>query len=265
MPANLPPQYYEVEKKLRTATEPEEKIEILEEMLAIMPKHKGTDHLKADLRRKIAKLAETVDKKLTSQRKRVVIPKEGAAQVVVIGLPNAGKSQLLTSITNAVTTVADYPFTTQQAIPGMMGYEGIKIQLIDTVPITEQSIEWWVPNMIRRADAAIVVIDLADEPLEQVETVIAQLMQKKVGLGVPEADASGDGTYYQKTLLVGNKIDMPEARANAEAAARLLEAQGHEVLSISAVAGEGTRELVYHTADLLARSGEAREDEEPGQ
>ena len=99
MPANLPPQYYEAERRFREAKTPEEKIELLEEMMAIMPKHKGTDHLRADLRRKIAKLGEISGKKTGGTRAVTTIPKEGAAQVAVIGLPNSGKSQLVAKVT----------------------------------------------------------------------------------------------------------------------------------------------------------------------
>ena len=250
MPANLPPQYFEVERKLRTTTEPEEKIEILEEMLAIMPKHKGTDHLKADLRRKIARLAESVDKKLTTQRKRIVIPKEGAAQVVVIGLPNSGKSQLVSAITNAATAVADYPFTTQQAIPGMMEHEGIKIQLIDTPPLTAQTIEWWLPNMIRRADAVLVIVDLADAPLEQMETVISQLKNKKVGLGVSETSDSEDATYYQKVLVVGNKVDLDSSRDNYGELQELYQDK-LPMIAISAKTRIGLEEMKARLVEIL--------------
>ncbi|GAH75693.1 unnamed protein product, partial [marine sediment metagenome] len=167
MPANLPPQYFEAEQNYRLAKNPAEKIAALEEMLAIMPKHKGTDHLRAKLRARIAKLTEASEKKLATKRASVVIEREGAAQVAVIGLPNAGKSQLISSITNASPTVADYPFTTHSATPGMMEFENIKIQLIDTPPLVPQSIDFWLPPMLRRADALLIIVDLADAPLEQ--------------------------------------------------------------------------------------------------
>ena len=122
MPANLPPQYFDAEKNFRAAKTPAEKIAALEEMLAIMPKHKGTDHLRAELRSRIAKLTQQAGKKSGAQRMTMAIEKEGAAQVAVVGLPNAGKSQLVARVTNASPTVADYPFTTYAASPGMMPF-----------------------------------------------------------------------------------------------------------------------------------------------
>lgn len=63
MPANLPPQYFEAEKRYRRAKTPQEKIEALEEMFSLMPKHKGTDRLRAELSSKIAKFYEEAEKR----------------------------------------------------------------------------------------------------------------------------------------------------------------------------------------------------------
>lgn len=243
MPANLPPQYFEAEKKYRTAKDPRDKIVALEEMLAIMPKHKGTDHLKADLRRKIARLAQAAEKKAATQRASMLIEKEGAAQVVVIGLPNAGKSQLVASITNASPTVAEYPFTTQTATPGMMEFENIQIQLIDTPPLTEQSVEWWLPHMIRRADALLVVVDLGDVPLFQAEAVFAELERRKIPVG-------GDGV---KVLVVGNKLDLANAEENFSALKRKYEGQW-SVIAVSAKEKVGLEELkraIYQVLNII--------------
>src|SRR4030042_868101 len=155
MPANLPPQYHEAEENLPLAKTIPEKVAALEEMLAVMPKHKGTDHLRAKLRAKIAQLSEASEKRLATKRTSMVIPREGAAQVAVIGLPNSGKSQLVSRITNASPAVADYPFTTHSVTPGMMEFENIKIQLIDTPPLAPQAIEFWLPPLKRRADAPL--------------------------------------------------------------------------------------------------------------
>ncbi len=241
MPANLPPQYFEAEKRYRAAKDIDDKIAALEELLAIMPKHKGTDHLKADLRRKIAKLTQESERKSATQRTSLVIEKEGAAQVVVIGLPNSGKSQLVASLTSALPTVAEYPFTTRFATPGMMRFENIQIQLIDTPPMTPQSIEPWLPNMIRRAGAMLIIIDLAEAPLAQMEAITAHLESKRVELGE-------NGV---KTLIVGNKIDIGSESHHA----LKNQYQGRlPVTSVSAKQGTGLEELkrkLYETLDII--------------
>src|SRR4030043_1778390 len=136
MPANFPPQYFDAEKRLRQAKNPEEKIEALEAMIAIMPKHKGTDHLYGDLRRRIAKLTEEAERRSATTRASVYIRKEGAGQVALVGLPNVGKSQLLAAVTDAMPEIGEYPFTTRAPNIGMMKFENIQIQLVDTPPVT---------------------------------------------------------------------------------------------------------------------------------
>ncbi|MCK4368961.1 MAG: 50S ribosome-binding GTPase [Dehalococcoidales bacterium] len=243
MPANLPPQYFEAEQNYRLAKNPAEKIAALEEMLAIMPKHKGTDHLRAKLRARIAKLTEASEKKLATKRASVVIEREGAAQVAVIGLPNAGKSQLISSITNASPTVADYPFTTHSATPGMMEFENIKIQLIDTPPLVPQSIDFWLPPMLRRADALLIIVDLADAPLEQMEAITAQLEKMRIEIGGDKA----------KALIIGNKLDLDNASRNYTALKNEYEGR-LPVIAISAREGTGLEELkakIYEVLDII--------------
>ena len=243
MPANLPPQYFEAEKNFRQAKNPLEKIAALEEMLAIMPKHKGTDHLRAELRARIAKLTQLAAKKSGAQRASMVIEKEGAAQVVVIGLPNAGKSQLISSITNASPAVAEYPFTTHSPTPGMMEFENIKIQLIDTPPLVPQAIEFWLPHMLRRADALLIVVDLADAPLEQIEAVTTQLEKMRVEIGENKT----------KALIIGNKLDLDNASHNYTALKDKYEGQ-LPLIAISAKGGTGLEELkarIYQVLDII--------------
>jgi len=214
MPTNLPPQYFEAEKTFRQAKTNAEKIAALEEMLAIMPKHKGTDHLKADLRRRIAKLSQS-DKKAATQRASLIVQKEGAAQVLVVGLPNTGKSQLVNMLTNATPAVADYPFTTGTTIPGMMEFENIQIQLIDTPPLVAGSNQPLLPPNLIRADAILIVIDLTDDPLTQMEAVTNELTRMRIDIGIKIDDEEKLGTYHKKkTLVIGNKIDITEARQN---------------------------------------------------
>ena len=243
MPANLPPQYFEAEKKFRLAKNPADKIVAVEEMLAIMPKHKGTDHLRAELRRRIAKLTQLSEKKAATQRASMLIDKEGAAQVVVIGLPNAGKSQLVSRVTNASPTVAEYPFTTHIATPGMMEFENIQIQLIDTPPLTEQSIEWWLPHMIRRADALLLVVDLSSAPLAQVEAIFIELESRKVVVRENKV----------KALIVGNKLDAANASENYLALKNKYQGQ-LPIIAVSAREGVGLEELkrkIYQVLDII--------------
>ena len=250
MPANLTPQYYEAEKKFRSAKRVEEKIMALEEMLAVMPKHKGTDHLKADLRRKIARLNQESERKSGAKRASMLIEKEGAGQVAIIGMTNAGKSQLVDAITNASPPVAEYPFTTQAATPGMMEFENIRIQLIDTPPLAEQSVHWWLPHMIKRADALVVVLDLSQNPLNQMETVIAQLAGMRVSLGeIGLGDEDIIILERKKVLVLGNKLDI----AGDEAYRALKDKYGAlvPVVAASARRGDGMEQLRQAIYDML--------------
>jgi len=248
MPANLPPQYFEAEKSFRAAKTPAEKIVALEEMLAIMPKHKGTDHLRAELRGRIAKLTQQAGKKSGAQRMSMVIEKEGAAQVAVVGLPNAGKSQLLASVTNALPVVADYPFTTYAASPGMMPFENIQIQLIDTPPLVPQMIEWWLPPMLRRADALLIVVDLSEAPLEQMESIIEQLRQMRISVGLGEIE---EGILSrQRVMVVGNKADIPGTDAGL-AAIETRYGQKLPLAYVSARDGVGLEEMKRKVFQVL--------------
>ena len=210
MPANLTPQYLEAEKNFRAAKTTQEKIAWLEEMLAVMPKHKGTDHLRAELRTKIANLTKSMDKRTATQHTSTKIEKAGAAQVAVVGPPNTGKSQIVASITNARPAVAAYPYTTQIATPGMMHFENVQIQLIDTPPLGEQPPEWWLLNIMRRADALLIVVDLSQDALAQAEALVKMLSEKNIGLGkAPETENDEESPVnYKKTLIVANKMDL---------------------------------------------------------
>ncbi len=252
MPANLPPQYFDAEKNFREAKDPLEKIAALEEMLAIMPKHKGTDHLRAELRGRIAKLSQLAAKKSGARRASMVIEREGAAQVAVVGLPNAGKSRLIAAITNASPSVAEYPFTTHSATPGMMEFENIKIQLIDTPPLAPQTIEFWLPPLLRRADALLVMVDLGRDPLEQMESIISQLT--KMRILIEDAGADSEFTiWHQRALIIGSKLDLDAAAPNFETL-RGEYGGRFPVIAISTEQGTGLEELkskIYEVLNII--------------
>ncbi len=253
MPANLPPQYYDAEKNFREAKSPEEKIAALEEMMAIMPKHKGTDHLRAELRAKIAKLAEASGKRGGAQRTSMSIQKEGAAQVAVIGLTNVGKSQLVGAVTNASPLVGDYPFVTQGATPGMIEFENIQIQLIDTPALAPQSMQWWLPPMLRRADALLIVVDLGGSPLAQIEKVVRQLEKIRISLVERKAGEEAIPVSHKRSLVAGNKIDLPGAEEQCRALQSAL-GQQPPVVAISAKERRGLEELklrLYQALNII--------------
>jgi hypothetical protein len=254
MPANLTPQYLEAEKNFRNAKSTEEKIGCLEEMLAVMPKHKGTDHLRAELRTRMAKLTESMGKKTGPARMSTKIEKAGAAQVAVIGPPNTGKSQIVGIITSAKPTVAAYPYTTQTATPGMMTFENIQLQLIDTPPIGEQPPEWWLLNIIRRADVLMIVVSLSMDAVSQAETIIKLLEEKRIGLGPAPAGAEeGESpVIYKKALIVGNMADLDYSGASY----RALESHYNgklPTIAVSAVNGglNALKRKLYEIMDVI--------------
>ena len=210
MPANLPPMYFDAEKRFREAKTPESKIGALEEMLTIMPKHKGTDRLRADLRRRIAKLKEQAQQKKGGARRDAayMIEKEGAAQVAVIGAPNTGKSALVAALTNASPEVAEFPHTTWKPTPGMAPYENIQFQLVDTPPITRDYLDPWMADLMRRADMLLIILDLQDDPLQQLEETLAVLGELRIfPEGSPVPGDLKKPPFFKKTLVVVNKVD----------------------------------------------------------
>lgn len=252
MPANLPPQYLEAEKRYRVAKTIPERVRALEEMLAIIPKHKGTEKLQGDLKRRISKLKAETQKKGPGRRiYGLHVEKEGAGQVVLVGPPNTGKSTLLDRLTNALPEVADYPFTTRKPLPGMMEFENIKIQLVDLPAISPEYTEPWVLNIIRNADLVLLIIDLSGEdPLEQIETVKGELEKVKVHL-VDETGGQGGGGWVSKnTLIIGNKSDDTRASDNLEIL-RELYGERYPIIDISALKRINLEELKRRVYEYL--------------
>ena len=240
MPANLTPQYLEADRKFKSATTPQNKLLALEEMLATIPKHKGTEKMQADLKRRIAKLrAQTQQRKGAARgRPSFHVDKEGAGQIVMVGAPNVGKSTVLRALTNAQPEIADYPFTTRVPLPGMMTYENIQVQLVDLPPITLEFSEGWLFAIIRTADAAALVVDLStDDLLVQTEQVQSVLGQAKLAI----AAAAGEPNE-KRGLVVANKLDAPGAAARLVLLREFL-GDRLPVFPVSATYGTGVEEL----------------------
>lgn len=216
MPANLTPQYHKAEEEYRRATSPDEELRCLQNMLRELPKHKGTDKLQADLKQKISRAkhaAEEHAKKSGGKGPVVKIPRQGAGRAILLGGPNAGKSQLLCSLTRAAPEVAPYPFTTHQPIPGMMPWEDVMVQLIDSPAITADMFDPATQGLIRGSDLAVLLVDLADdEGIEQVQAVIEKLNSTKTRLATESyLDEDDIGLSFTRTILAPNKIDAPGA------------------------------------------------------
>ena len=254
MPANLTPQYLEAEKRFKDAKTTEEKVEALEEMFATIPRHKGTEKMQADIKRRLAKLRTTQAKKPVSRLGIIHrVEREGAGQVVLVGPPNSGKSQLVRSLTHATPDVADYPFTTRLPSPGMMRFEDIQIQLVDLPPAHPDFPESWIYQIVRNADGALLVADLSDpDLLEDLETSLGELFKAKVFVG-RGAMPRDPGWLAKKSLLIANKKDANGASENLEIL-RELYGLRFDILPVSAATGEGLealRRTVYEMLDLV--------------
>ena len=214
MPANLTPQYQKAEEEYRKAQTPEEQAECLQTMLALMPKHKGTEKLQADLKTRLkeAKSEMASAKKAPKKSRSHRIPRQGAGQVVVIGAPNSGKSRILAELTNAHPEVANYPFTTREPLPGMMPWEDASVQLIDTPPVSESHIEPYLTSTVRAADAALLVLDgSSDDGPDESAEVIEQLRSRKTLLADQTGFDDDDFSIVRmKTLLVVTHGDDPD-------------------------------------------------------
>ena len=214
MPANLTPQYLEAEARFKQAKNTPEKIKALETMMAIIPKHKGTEKLRGQLKSRMAKLKTELQKRPALARAEQIynIKREGAAQVVLLGLSNSGKSSLFSQITHAFSEVADYPFTTQKPIPGMMKYENLQIQLVDTPPIQLDHIEPGFSNLIRNADALLFLVDLTEDPIFQMEILLEELDRMKIKIAGKGPILSVEGGWVSlRAILLANKCDAKHA------------------------------------------------------
>lgn len=258
MPANLTPDFMAADKKFKAATTPQDRLVALEEMLSTIPKHKGTEKMQADIKRRIAKLRSETQKRRGASRGKPFfhVDKEGAGQLVLVGAPNSGKSALLRALTNAEPEVADYPFTTRAPLPGMMAYENVQIQLVDLPPVDAERAEGWLYGIIRTADGVLFVVDLADDDLlaetdEVLRLLGAANIQLRAGAGTPRVPT--EGAQIKPALIVASKLDI---RGAGERLAIFREYIGDRlpVLPVSAQAGPGLdalREAGFRLLDVI--------------
>ena len=244
MPANLPPTYYKLKHEHEAAKTDAERLVLLEEMLRIVPKHKGSEKVVADLRRRIARIkkgeAATGGKKGARKGYSEHIPKQGAGQIVMLGPPNGGKSQILAAFTKAKPAVSPTPYTTTAPLVGMLPYENIQFQLIDTPSLMPDFVSPTVLTLARNAELVLIVLSLAsDELLDDLEMVLAVLDEAEIG--------------EEKPLVVANQLDATDADARLEILSEFY-GQSVQLYPISAQTGEGKEDLLkalYGALDIL--------------
>jgi uncharacterized protein len=204
--------YLEAEKRFHQAKELKEKLAALEDMWALLTKHKGTEKMQADIKKKMSKLKAELEASKSSKKKgfTYTIPKEGAAQIPLIGLPNSGKSALVSMLTNAKTEVAEYAFTTRAPFPSMMPYLDIFFQLIDLPPFSPQFMESWIPDIVKRGDLFLILIDItSDDILEDIAFIKGKLQAYHLNLpGFVIPDAIAETLPELPVLILATKIDL---------------------------------------------------------
>ncbi len=257
MSANLTPQYRKAEQAYRQAATLEEELKCLLIMLVELPKHKGTDRMHADLKRKISQVRKRLDALASKENGRGThhIARQGAGRAVIIGSPNSGKSQLLATLTQAKPIIANYPFSTTQPLPGMMPWNDVFVQLIDTPPITRDALDRETLSLVRGADLVLLLLDLGcDNGGEQLIDVVDKINQTKSRLGrVTEIDSQNIGVTFTQTLLLANKMDLDEAQDRLEFFNETVKLN-FELLPVSAKARRGLPELadrVYAALNVI--------------
>jgi len=247
MAANLTPQYKEAEQRYRAATSHEDKLAALREMLALLPKHKGTEKLQGDLRHRIAKLE---DEGAHGRRGAAHhfdpghVRREGAGQWILAGPPNAGKSALLRALTHAHPEVAPYPFTTRVPLPGMMPFEDVQVQLVDTPAVTAQHAEPYMTNLVHGADGVLLVLDPTADDLEPSMAALMGLLDRaRVWPAArPIAGEPSPLHVVRPVVACATKRDLDP---DGTFAALAREAVGAELpfFAVSVVRGDGLEEL----------------------
>jgi ribosome-interacting GTPase 1 len=242
----LPPDYFAAESEFRTATSPQAKLEALERMLAVMPHHKGTDHLRAELRSRQAKLSQEVGRQRAhGHTDPYAVRREGAGQALLVGVANSGKSSLLHALTGAQARLADYPFTTQLPQPAMMPFEDIQVQLVDLPAVAPGATPPWLRGLLPHADLLLLVIDLDTDPTADLGVIEQELTNMHVSMRPPPGAVAPDEDEpleRQPALVVGTKLDLAAAADGAQLL-QLELADRLPLLATSAVSGAGLEDV----------------------
>jgi ribosome-interacting GTPase 1 len=211
------------------------------------------NHLRADLRRKLSKFKDASEarKKIGRQTSVFQIDKEGAGQVAIVGPANTGKSAFVASVTNATPEVAHFPFTTWQPTPGMMPFENIQVQLIDTPALDREFLEPELLDLLRRSDMILILVDLQATPFDQLESTVKTLEDCGI-IATDRVDHYPDDRrwYIKPILVVVNKCDDENQLEDFQVFCELLEG-GWSCIPLSALTGFGLKDLQLAIFDRL--------------
>src|SRR3989338_208465 len=210
MPINAGYEYAEAQKKVNEAKTPQEKIKAYQELLSVSPSHKGAEALRAEIKTKISKLKEKVEKERSKKGGgfSLNIKKEGAAQITLVGLPNSGKSYILNKLTGAKVEIAHYPFTTKKPEMGVMDYHGIKLQLIEIPALffgfAESDKGPAYLSIARVSDLVVVVVNGEDDCERQLKIVAEEF--EKVFVNLKKIKSKKTENEIKTCLVVVNKV-----------------------------------------------------------
>src|SRR3989338_5851921 len=216
MPVNPGFEYVVAEERYHKAHTPSEKLSCMIEMLRTVPKHKGTEKIRAEFTHKIALLRREIEKQRVIQSKRgsgatIAVKKEGIGQVVLVGMPNSGKSTLLNLLTDAKAEVARYPFTTKKPEVGMMDYKGAKIQLVEVPALIEGSSGGKANGMqalsiIRNADAIVFVLSSEQSSGEELKLLQNELEKANIKANKSRPNIKINQSEFKGITISGKKF-----------------------------------------------------------
>jgi len=262
MAVNQSPMYQKAEERYRTATAPADKLAALEEMFRLVPKHKASEKLQAQIKQKIKTLREETVKAASRGSQGAhdpyAVPKQGAGQVRLLGEANVGKSAIVGALSNAKVVIEPFPHSTHAAVPGMALAEDVPIQLVDMPPVTLGAVDPMLLASLRSADALLLVVDLsALDLLDQLErplTMLREARMKPVSTPTIEFgedfDDADNAMLPKRVLVAANKCDLPGAADNFDG---LKELSGCDLkmVRISAETKAGLPEMMNELFALL--------------
>jgi len=219
LPANLPPEAKHKWAEASATKNPKQKLQLLKEFMSLVPKHKGTEKLCSQAKKKMASLRKEIEEKKTKKAgkggPKYFIEKEGAAQIAIISLTNTGKSSLITATTNAKAKVSPSPYTTREPIPGMLTYKDIQFQIVEAPALMEGSADgkaWGLQTLAtaRNADALIIMINLAQDPVKQLTLILNEMEKARIFISKPKVRVEVERKFMGASLriiLIGKLVN----------------------------------------------------------